>query len=98
MVRRLNMYSIRKDLPVVNAHATAALKKEAKRDSRPAVQAENVIRIAGLYGHNPKQNHLLAALPPEDYDRLVPGLEMVSMQFGATVFDAGMQMQHVYFP
>jgi len=99
MVRRLNMYSTRTDLPVVNAHAIAALKKATDRDARrPRVQTENIIRIAGLYGHNPKQNHLLAALPPDDYDRLQPELEMVSMQFGATVFEAGMQMQHVYFP
>jgi hypothetical protein len=34
--------------------------------------------------HNPKQNHLLAALPAEDYARLLPDLELYVMESGAS--------------
>jgi CRP-like cAMP-binding protein len=104
MPRRLNMCSDNVGLPVVNSRAIAALNKETPRKEsqhgfgRPIVQSENIVRIAGLYGHNPKQNRLLAELPDEDYERLLPDLELVSMQFGATVVETGIQMQYVYFP
>jgi len=48
--------------------------------------------------HNPRQNHLLAALPAEECARLVPHLELVPMPLGATVCEPGMTMRHVYFP
>jgi CRP-like cAMP-binding protein len=99
MPRRLNVYSNTVGLPVVNSNAIAALRKENSRNlQRAATPSESLIRIAGLYGHNPKQNHLLAALPEADYDRLLPELELVSMQFGTTIYETGVQMQHVYFP
>jgi len=47
--------------------------------------------------HTPRQNHLLAALPPEDYDRLVPDLEPVSLPLGCTVHGAGDRETHLYF-
>ncbi|AMP00548.1 crp-like helix-turn-helix domain protein [Collimonas arenae] len=55
------------------------------------------LRIAGLHGHNPLQNHLLAALPAEDFKRLLPNLEFVAMPLGMTVCEAGCQMRHLYF-
>lgn len=48
--------------------------------------------------HDPKQNHLLAALPAEDYARLLPDLEFTPMTLGWTVFEAGVPMDYVYFP
>ncbi|WP_233556190.1 Crp/Fnr family transcriptional regulator [Noviherbaspirillum sedimenti] len=56
------------------------------------------VRIAGLYGHNPQQNQILAALPEAGYERLAPHLELVSMSLGMVVTEAGASMQHVYFP
>ena len=47
---------------------------------------------------NPKQNHLLAALPDADYQRLLPHLELVPMKLGESVYESGRSMQHVYFP
>jgi len=32
--------------------------------------------------HNPKQNHVRAALPGEDYARLLPDLELIPMPLG----------------
>ena len=34
--------------------------------------------------HSPKQNRILAALPREDYGRLFPYLEFISMPLGQT--------------
>jgi hypothetical protein len=47
--------------------------------------------------HPPRQNHLLAALPVEDYERLLPHLNWVSLPLGWTVHGAGDRQEHVYF-
>ena len=46
----------------------------------------------------PKQNHLLAALPAEIFERLSPHLELISMPLGEVLCESGVQLQHVYFP
>ena len=48
--------------------------------------------------HDPRQNHLLAALPAEERERIFPMLEWVPMPLGQTVCEPGMSMRHVYFP
>ena len=48
--------------------------------------------------HNPKQNHLLAALPAEDYARLLPDLELLPMPLGWAVYEAGGKLGYLYFP
>ncbi|MEO8145738.1 MAG: Crp/Fnr family transcriptional regulator [Betaproteobacteria bacterium] len=48
--------------------------------------------------HNPSQNHLLAALPTADFERLAPKLELVPMRLGEILYEPGVQMQHAYFP
>jgi CRP-like cAMP-binding protein len=48
--------------------------------------------------HNPNQNHLLAALPTAEFERLAPHLELVPMPLGETLYDPGVQLQHAYFP
>ena len=48
--------------------------------------------------HTPKQNHLLDALPAEDYARLLPDLELVPVPLGWAVHESGGQMGYVYFP
>jgi CRP-like cAMP-binding protein len=48
--------------------------------------------------HNTSQNHLLAALPPAEFERLAPHLELVPMLLGETLYEPGGRMQHVYFP
>ena len=48
--------------------------------------------------NSPKQNHLLAALPAEDYARLLPDLDLVSMPLGEALYESGGLLQHVYFP
>jgi CRP-like cAMP-binding protein len=48
--------------------------------------------------HSPNQNHLLAALPVEIFERLSPHLELVSMPLGQVLYEAGVQLHYVYFP
>lgn len=48
--------------------------------------------------HDPKQNHLLAALPAEDCARLLPDLEFTLMPLGWPVYESGVPMDYVYFP
>src|ERR1700737_697961 len=43
-------------------------------------------------------NRLLAALPPADFDLLVPELERVALNQDAVVSRAGDQIEHVFFP
>ena len=48
--------------------------------------------------HSPNQNHLLAVLPAEIFERIFPHLELVSMPLGEVLCESGGQLQHVYFP
>ena len=57
-------------------------------DKQPAVSAK----------HSPKQNHLLAALPAPDYERLLPDLELVPLPLGWAVYEAGGHLGYLYFP
>jgi CRP-like cAMP-binding protein len=52
---------------------------------------------AGSAHYTPRHNHLLAALPRQDYERLLPGLEPVLLPQGWTVHDAGDQERYLYF-
>src|SRR5712691_9844533 len=46
----------------------------------------------------PRQNHLLAALPPAVYERLLPSLERVPMPLGEIIYTSGSALQFLYFP
>ena len=59
----------------------------ASTDRKRAVFAE----------HMPRQNRLLAALPLEDYERLLPDLETVPLPLGWTIHGAGDREKYLYF-
>jgi CRP-like cAMP-binding protein len=46
----------------------------------------------------PKDNYLLAALPAEVFDRLLPDLKPVTMPLGKVIYESGAQLEYVYFP
>jgi CRP-like cAMP-binding protein len=48
--------------------------------------------------HDPRQNHLLAAVPTPETKRLYPHLELVPMPLGDVLYESGDQLQYVYFP
>lgn len=48
--------------------------------------------------HQPNQNHLLAALPAAEFERLKPHLELVHLPLGDVLCESGGRLSHVYFP
>lgn len=53
---------------------------------------------SALSSHTLPQNHLLAALPAEDFARLAPHLELVNLANGDQLYAPGVRMQHAFFP
>jgi len=53
---------------------------------------------ATLDKHSPQRNHLLAALSPEERDRLFPHLRLVTMPLGKVLYESGDVQRYVYFP
>jgi CRP-like cAMP-binding protein len=51
-----------------------------------------------LSPHSPRQNHLLAALPPSEFEHLASRLELVRLPLGDMLYEPNMQLQHAYFP
>ena len=47
---------------------------------------------------DPRRNHLLAALPLEEWSRWRPLLESVEMPLGRVIVESGAALTHVYFP
>ncbi len=48
--------------------------------------------------HHPRQNHLLAALPEAELERLGAHLQLVPMPLGEMLYEPGSQLHHGYFP
>ncbi len=48
--------------------------------------------------HSPHQNQLLAALPKEVLQRLLPALELISLTHGDVLYESGDLLRHVFFP
>src|SRR4030095_12068630 len=55
-------------------------------------------RAAAPAPPDPHQNHLLAALPASDYERLEPHLELIPMKLGDVLYESGSKLRYVYFP
>jgi CRP-like cAMP-binding protein len=56
-------------------------------------------KIATMAAHtDPRQNHLLAALPDTEWERWQPLLEWVEMPLGQVMYESGRTLSHVYFP
>jgi CRP-like cAMP-binding protein len=52
----------------------------------------------GTYAGHPRENSLLAALSDVEWERLRPKLAPVFLPLGEAVYEAGAQLDHVYFP
>ena len=48
--------------------------------------------------YSPSQNHLLAALPPAEFERLAGNLERVPMPLGQILYSPNEQLYHAFFP
>ena len=49
-------------------------------------------------GKDPRSNHLLAALPDAEFQRLLPQMEWVDLPLGQVLYESGRTLSHVYFP
>jgi CRP-like cAMP-binding protein len=54
--------------------------------------------MSPLRVRNASANRLLAMLPKSQYQRLLPGLKSVLLDFGEVLYEPGEKIQHVYFP
>ena len=59
--------------------------------------AADTIKPSGITKES-MMNHLLEALPDEDFERIKPQLETVSLKLGTVLYEAGDKMSHIYFP
>ena len=48
--------------------------------------------------NNALKNHLLAALPDDEFKRIHSKLELVSFDLGEVIFESGDKLDHVHFP
>jgi len=48
--------------------------------------------------HDPRKNHLLAALPDAEWERWLQQLELVEMPLGKVLYESGSTLNYVYFP
>jgi len=46
----------------------------------------------------PRQNHILDALPELERERLFPHLKLVPMPLGMVLYESGAALRHIYFP
>lgn len=51
-----------------------------------------------MQGVNALQNHLLSALPDEEYSLIKSQLEPVTLKLGQVIYESGDKLSHVYFP
>ena len=49
-------------------------------------------------GPDPRDNHILNALPVDERDRLFPHLKLVAMPLGLVLYESGETLRHIYFP
>src|SRR3984893_8273487 len=74
--------------------AADRLGRSVKR--RPPLKGRS--HMVAVASHSPRQNHLLAALPAGDYERVASHLELVPMKLGEVLYESGVQLRYVYFP
>jgi hypothetical protein len=47
---------------------------------------------------DPSKNRLLAALPPDEIERLLPSFQQISFALGDVVYEFSGHLDYVYFP
>jgi CRP-like cAMP-binding protein len=76
-----------------------AAEKSARSARNPLLSSPRAKpRPASSARHSPRQNHLLAALPTSDYERLVLHLELIPLRLGDVLYESGDKLRYVYFP
>ena len=89
-----NSYKQQKQVINSQVKINYALSTNSNLDIRPS--ADNSMSI--FAAHHPIQNRLLAVLPSEELNRILPHLEYVPMPFGKVLNEPNGRLQYVYFP
>ena len=74
---------------------------EGCREIRPGLRFPRAAphdRLRMPRPHAPTHNHLLAALPPLERERIYPHLELIPIALGRVLYESGDVLRHVYFP
>src|SRR5215831_19486443 len=84
----------------VGAHAPARSGGDPKRRDLRARSGPMAFApsLAGVRRLNPQSNRFLAALPAQDFGLLAPHLRPVPLEHGVALYEAGRDIEHVYFP
>ena len=84
------------DAVIDYAHSNVILLPSARRALR---EARRVLpAVAEQTKDAPVANSLLAILPRAEYERLLPGLEPVTLRVGEVLQEPGVPIRYVYFP
>jgi CRP-like cAMP-binding protein len=78
--------------------AVATRKKSSKVAKAPTFPSKDGPRIGVPGPPDPHQNHLLAALPADDYARIASTLQLLPLKLGEVLYESGSQLRYVYFP
>ena len=85
------------DAVIDYGNANVIMFPAARRALRVAASRAPVERPQAAF-EVPVANSVLAALPREDYQRLLPSLEPVTLKFGEVLYESGAPIRYVYFP
>jgi CRP-like cAMP-binding protein len=71
-----------------------------KPDASPILRAKpSQVHLLNIKpAPSPAENHLLAALAPDEQERIFPHLQSVDMRLGQVLYESGGTLSHVYFP
>jgi CRP-like cAMP-binding protein len=72
--------------------------KHSPQSHRANQEVEHSLERLMAPSSDPRQNHLLAALPEEEWARWAPILEPVDLPLGKVLYESGNKLTHVYFP
>ena len=84
-------------LPEAQVARRAAAHKQKRASASQGSGRTKASRIAAV-ARARDPNLLLAALPAKEYERLLAGLEPVTLTYGDVLYEPGEQMRHIYFP
>ena len=84
--------------PPFSALANLAGRSAVVYDGAHKPQTRSDVHLPMPLNHDPRQNHLLAALSGEDYQRVSSQIKLVPLVLGEVLYESGSRQRAVYFP
>src|SRR5487761_2166545 len=76
----------------------AADRRRRRTANAPFLPLTGKGRAIAPPGESPHQNHLLDALPVNDYQRVASHLKLIPLRLGDVLYESGGRLRYVYFP